>query len=66
MSRDSSLWCQTVGLQCVIVVFPDHTHLLLYVLFVVDHYSYALIVCSGSVYGPCLLCTTFLLHIDFY
>ena len=28
MFCDSSSQCRGVGLQCVIVVFPDHTHLL--------------------------------------
>ena len=41
-----------VGLQYVIVLFPDHTHLLFYVLF---------IVCWGSVFGLCfVICITYL------
>ena len=34
-----------VGLQCVIVVFPDHTHLVFSVILVVSHFGF-----SGSAF----------------
>ena len=47
-----------VGLQCVIVVFPDHTHLLFQGggSVVVDSLFYEPpIVCGGSVFGLCFV-----------
>ena len=45
-----------VGLQCVIGIFPDHTHLLFVDYVVVDScLMYLPLVCGGSVFGPCFV-----------
>ena len=51
----SSLWCGGLVLRCVIVVFPDYTHSIILIIFILlcVYELFCCCWCGGSVFAPC-------------